>query len=551
MKLRLLTIIVLIMLFSSYAASASPDTGNISNQINELRYSYYGKNQQPSEENLRKLREIILKTEPNEVRAELTAVWGTLAAETDFPEEELTAIHTIHISDPVTERSGRMLLSSADFSMAMYYRTESGEFLSQAKTFTRKALFLESSDTGARIRLGIQKAVIVLLAKNMDQIMASESALRMLNDKDIEDSPDDILRYNAYRSKSRLYSKLLNSGESKKYLIKALLIFPDKPIIIKQQNKPGIDISIPYYADFGLKSETSDDFLLAPLAGVGMQKSAFSSSLFVNTGLKYFSNNLSLKLGYQQAFIPDFSCFDFNLLESYAIAEAAFSSEGNILHTSIKGGGLLNTTDSNNFLDLKSTSFTAFELREKISIELMIADDGLNKGSAEITAGLMQLPERSHYSWSISVAVPINIDLVYCELGFLSRFFHAGYLSNNQNINIGKRHFIYENAIILSAKDETSPFFRFYETSVSIDGVLRIFAFPLKAPADRFYLGLNGSSGFGYDSRTGDIDFLYAGGVSAGFDLNDNTPFEIRFGLDQSGSIFTYMTIVNKITQPF
>jgi len=537
--------IILVMLFSAYAASAAPDAASISNQIYELRYSYYEKNQKPPEEILRELHDIILQTEPAELRVELTSLWGTLAAETDFPEDELTAIHSILISDPVPEQSGKFLLSSADFSMALYYRTGGGEFLSQAKTLTRKALFLDSSDPDTRIRMGIQKAVLVLQAKNGDQIMAAESALRMMNDGDIEDSPDNFLQYKAYLIKSGLYSKILNSIDSEACLKKALLIFPDKPIIVEQKKKPGIDISIPYYADFGLKSETEDYVLLAPFAGIGMQKSAFSSSIFVNTGLKYFSNNLSLKLGYQQAFIPDFSCFAFNFLESYAAADAAFSLDGNTLHTSIKGGWLLNSMDSDNFLDLKSTSFTAFELIEEISLELMIADDGLGKVSAEITAGLRQLPERSHNAWSISAAVPISFDFVYCELGFLPRFFHSGYLSDNQDINIGKRHFIYENAINMSKKDAASLFYRFYETSIAIDGVFRLFAFPLKAPADRIYLGLNGSAGFGVDSRTAAVDFLYAIGVS------DNTPFEIRFGIDQSGGLFTYMTIVNRISHPF
>jgi len=371
MKQPLLSLGILIMLLSTHAAFASPDAGDISFQINELRHRYYEKNQKPPEEKLRDLLAHIIETESAEERAGLTARWGTLASETEYPEVELTAIHASHISDLILKQDRSILLSSADFSLAMYYKTEKANFLSQAKTFTRKALLIDASDTEALIRLGIQESIIVLLAKNMNQIMAAESALRKMNEKNISEIDDPFLKYNALISKSKLFLKLLNPGNSDKCLERACLIFPDNHRAAPLNNRPGIDIHIPYYADFGLKTETEDDVLLAPLAGIGMRKSAFSSSIMINAGMKYFSNNLSLNLGYRQAVIPDFSCFDFSLLESYAAADTALSLNGNTLRAGITGGWLLTSRDSENFLNLKSTAFMAFGLREVISLELL------------------------------------------------------------------------------------------------------------------------------------------------------------------------------------
>ena len=411
---------------------------------------------------------------------------------------------------------------------------------SEEKTRRRYALLANPEDFTARIELGIIIAEDVADCMNMDFAAEAESALRMLDDDIIDSLIDEELKSKALNAKYILYKKLLIPDSAYKYQ-NAEITAPAKRRCF------GRDIEMPYYADFGLKYE-GEDSILMPFVGIGLTKSAFSSMFSANPGVKFFSEGFSLNIKWVQAVTPDFSCFDYRYLESYFQGSAGCSFNGNVLRFITSAGRRLYSYDAENCFALESTVFTATGFDEELSLELMLFNNGLDKISAEISGGLKQIPDKEIISYWTSLSVPFSFDLVYLEFGFLPRFFHSG---GNGIVNTGKKHFIYENAIILGKKSADSLFYRWYETSAAIDTVFRLFAFPLPAPADRIYLGLNGSFGFGYDSYTALIDFLYYGGLSAGFDLNDNTPFEIRFGIDQNGYLFTYMTVVNRISHSF
>ncbi|MBI9109454.1 MAG: hypothetical protein JEZ04_22100 [Spirochaetales bacterium] len=426
---------------------------------------------------------------------------------------------------------------------------------SSEKKEARLSLRSAPDNAEARIRLGIIIAEDVETSINMNFAAEAESALRLLDDKAIFSLDDFELKTRALSAKATVYSRLLMPAKAKRYRRLA-----ESGTEETEESPPmvpgfGYDIEMPYYINLGLKLE-DDKSILLPFTGIGLTKSAFSSMLSANVGIKYFYQGLSLNLKWTQGLTPDFSCFDYSFTEFYAQCSAAWSFSGNVLHLKTSAGRMLYTAESENFFDLKSEALTTFGVNETICLELMLFDDGLNKVSAEISSGLKQIPEIAQNSWWSVISVPFSFDFIFFELGFLPRFFYAGTLTRIQtaaggSVNIGEKHFIYENAVILGKKSADSLFYRRYETCAAIDGVFRLFAFPLPAPADRIYIGLNGAAGFGYDGLSAKTDFLYYVGLSAGFDLNDNTPFEIRFGIDQDGCLFTYMTVVNRISHPF
>ena len=447
-------------------------------------------------------------------------------------------------------------LQASDSEMELYYSTGSRRFRAQAKTYLRRHMLRDRKNPAARVRLGIINSDIVQHSIHMQTAGAAEAAHRMLNDRDIELLEDRALAHTAYASKSALFGALLDPLNSQIYREKALQIFPGRPVTGGSNAAPeakrlGMDIKMPYYIDLGYQWENRESILLFPIGGIGLRKSAFSSSVFANAGVKYYRKNFNMSLKYFQAFIPDFSSFDYDFLESYGIFRIATSFKGNTLYAELKGGWLLFAEESTGFIDLKPLAFRAPGVQETIGLDLFLADDGLNKISGNMAVSILQVPGQNHYTWSLQAAMPVTFDLYFLELGLLPRLFHSGYINERSGINRGKRHFIYDNAVILSTKDADAAYFRFYETSAAVDFVCRLFAFPLKASADRLYFGLNFSTGIGLDNMRDTTDFLYAAGISAGFDYNDNTPFEIRFGIDQDGDFFVYLTMVNRIYHKF
>ena len=412
----------------------------------------------------------------------------------------------------------------------------------------REALFEDISSIEARVRLGIKTASDIAESGNMEYSAKAEAGLRMLDDGEILKLEDEALRQRAWRAKAILYKKLFKTESASEYAERAGMQEEGAgPCPVPAF---GSDFRMPYYMDFGLDL-SSPGFRFLVFAGAGMEKSVFSSSVSAGAGVKYFTDGLAAALMYRHTAVPDFSCMDYAFTESYGRAEAAFSFAGNTLSTGLTAGRLLYAYDAASYLSAAGYAFTAAAFREKIGLSLIIHDDGLNKISSVISLRSDQIPGLQHWSCSLEAAMPLSFDLLYAEIGIMPRAFLAGRLSGPENINIGKRHFVYENAITLGEKDPGSGCFKLYDAAAAVDGVIRFFAFPLAAPADQLYLGINFSAGVGFEKAFTEPELLYAAGISAGFDYNDETPFELRFGIDQSGQFFTYMTIVNKISHPF
>ena len=434
----------------------------------------------------------------------------------------------------------------ADSALAEYFRTGDSSELYRAKTVVRKMLFETPGDRDTKIRMGIISAESITNCSCMDFAAEAESALRMLDDERISAVDNPFIMEKAWLAKAGIYTRLLMPDKASFYLQKASAEAP----LHSLQPGIGYDICMPYYLDFGILSENGSSVLFLPFTGAGLRKSAFSSILSVSAGLKYFSSNQKLYLQWIHGITPDFSCFDYTLTESYGTGGAEWDFQGHVLSISASAGRMLYSQDTDYFIDPVSTSFTVFSLTENLSFELMLYNDGLNKASATVSASLKQIPENGHSSFRTDFSLPISFDFVFMEAGLLARLFYSNSFTTD-SLNIGKKHFIYENAVLLSAGKTGSDYYRRYETAICLDSVIRFFAFMLPAPADRIYIGINGSAGFGYDRYDSRTDWLYSLGISAGFDLDDTTPFEIRFGFDEDGFLYTYMTIVNRISHSF
>ncbi len=421
---------------------------------------------------------------------------------------------------------------------------------SAEKTELRKTILADSNDIEAKIKLGIIIAEDIRTSINMNFAAEAESALRLLNDDNIMMLKDEELKRQAFLAKAEVCTRLLRPEDAEKYRTLAGKP-PAESTTSKTQLSFGKDIEMPYYVDIGLMVNNGKSILF-PFLGVGLIKSSFSSMIAAEAGIKYFRDNLVLQGAWVQGITPYFALFDYSLTEYYAELSAAFALKGNVLRVEAAGGNMLYTNDAVNFFNLKNLAFTEFGFKEKIELELMLFSNSLNKISADLTAGFKHIPSLGHNSWYAEAAIPFSFDLAWCEFGFIPRGFYAGRITDPASgpINIGRRHYVYENAIMIG-KDQSSMNYRKYEASTAVDGVFRFFAFPLPAPFDRLYLALNGSAGLGYDRNTGQGDFLYSYGISAGFDYEDNTPFELRFGMDQDYNIYFYMTVVNRISHPF
>ena len=107
------------------------------------------------------------------------------------------------------------------------------------------------------------------------------------------------------------------------------------------------------------------------------------------------------------------------MAESYIQGSASYIFSGQVLKFEAAAGKKLYAIDGDNFFNLSDAAFTDTGITEKVAMELMLFDDGLNKISAKISSSLEQIPNRDHCSFRFDASLPFTFDFVYCELGFL------------------------------------------------------------------------------------------------------------------------------------
>ncbi len=433
----------------------------------------------------------------------------------------------------------------------------------QASAFMRKNLREDKKNIKNQVHYGTYLSFYVNSQKNYRLNNMKSLALKMLNDDSIKSLDDKILKYRAYCFKSALYMKSFDSEKAYYYYNKAKEIFPDSEINYiagiyyseeaeknEEYNELGFgkDIAIPYYVDVGLFYRKGDLAILSPYIGVGMHKTFFSSSWFVETGLKLFYKNFRWDLGFQQAVVPSFSTMNSKVMEYYGTSQFSLSFNKLSISTKTSVGKLLFAKAPLTGENLKANALKIFAVKQDLVFDFTIYDDGFNYLGGIVDGGIYHIPSEKQTSGYINAKFPMLFNFGHSELGMLPQLMYSDYISGNKTINVLNRNMIYRGGMCFTRKKyakSTDLLYKYYELNGAMHFTYRVFFTPLQAPADRLYISFNFSTGFGTDLVAKKTDALYSGGLSFGFELHDISPFEFRFEVDQNKHVFFMMTVLH------
>ncbi len=455
---------------------------------------------------------------------------------------------------------------AAEYSLAMIpvFGDGGNVYSMQASRFMRNTLRKNKTDTAAKVHYGTYIAYLIRTQRHTDIHNLTAFALRLLSDENIAAVSNRVLEYQAYCCKSAIYMKNFNSEKAYYYYGQASAMFPHT----KLRHIAGIsyheaaekheayravkfktDMDMPYYVDAGLSYRSGDLEIFSPYIGIGLQRTFFSSAWFVQTGLKLSYKSFKWSLGFKHAFIPDFSVFNPHILEYYGENIFSVGLGAVTFSTGTKAGSMVFATNPLNGQLVKTNAVRLFAVKQNILCDFNLYNDGFNQISGLVEGGLYHLPFEQQTFGYVQAQLPATFHFGHGELGFLPQFVYADYMTENRRIHGLNRHSIYRSSIQLIQKQSLATDFcnRFYHITGNIDGTYRFFFSPLKAPADRLYVGLHSSIGFGTDKETLKTDMLYTGGISFGFALYDLRPFELRFQVDQDKNVFFMMTVMNPI----
>ncbi|MBN2652846.1 MAG: hypothetical protein JXR63_10730 [Spirochaetales bacterium] len=462
------------------------------------------------------------------------------------------------------------LNASADFAFTMgqlFPKKEKNHF-NQAKSFLRRSLQIESKNQETQLRMGIFNAMLIAARTNNEVNNIRTTALKQLSEESIESCDDKFLQFKAMIWRSALFFKTLDTRKAFTDLNMALEIFPNQKMVNQynleyMQNALeetdfnylgfGMDVMCPYYNDFGLEYRKNDTVILAPYIGIALQKTFFSSSIFAESGIKVFHKDFSWSLEYLHAFIPSFSTFDYALHEFYGKNTFRYDLPHFTITSTTKFGNFLFAQNQDQIIDKRESSLRDFAIKQEFQFDFAIFDNGIYEVTSTINSGLVHIPNYDQTSFYLEAKMPCTFDFAHSEFGIMPSLFYSEFLSEKSEISIGKKFLGYDGAVNLNKKTITDSalFYNFYQLAGSIDLVYRVYLQPLKAPADRIYIGFDFNTGFATNLQTMETDPFYSGGVAIGFNLNDATPFELRFGVDQDANFYIYLSKISKLRHKY
>ncbi len=153
--------------------------------------------------------------------------------------------------------------------------------------------------------------------------------------------------------------------------------------------------------------------------------------------------------------------------------------------------------------------------------------------------------------YNVIFKLPVTIDFYYTKFGAMFSTFYADFLSKDEGYIIGNHFTGYDGAIDIYINDSNGLYNKFYDLYFSLDLMYRIYAKFLETPFDRFYIALEGSTGFAYERYSTKWDYLYMATLAIGYELYDTIPFEARVTVDQNLNVFYNFTVIAPIAHRF
>ncbi len=456
--------------------------------------------------------------------------------------------------------------AAADYSFAMIpiFKDAGKVHSMQASRFMRNILIQKKHDAAAQVHYGTYISYLISTQKHTDLPNLTGLALSLLSDSNIEALTNKIFQYRAYCYKSAVYMKNYNSKKAYDYYNRAKEIFPDTKLqhigeihyhTEAENNEPyrttgfKANVSMPYYADAGLYYRNGDFALFSPYIGIGLNRTFFASAWFAETGLKLYYKHFKWKIEYKQAFTPDPAVKTIRLFEYYGTNTFTVQFPSLAVSAETKAGGMVFGKNPLHGHTIHTQAIRLFAVKQNIICNFSLYDNGFDHISGVLESGIYFIPSKEQSIGYMQAEIPATFHFGHSELGFLPHITYAHSLTKRKTLNAFPRHAMYRGGILLT-KQHSIPehlYYSLYELNGNLSGTYRIFFSPLKAPADRLYVGLNGNVGFGTDTQTRKTDLLYASGLSFGFQLYDLRPFEVRLQIDQDANIFFMMTVLNPV----